>query len=208
MLNNNNPDEIVFFRHFIDSFATYTYGNATRQFFKAKCGVRSRSVWGNNLSVLETTDSAIREVGTVFGTHRHGMVLNELWIRELWFEVLLNDLMHIPFCGRHMLTCGAFFFEIGRGISLGANYPSMPPAIGFFIDTQIDQYAFGAKLSGELKKTAFHMISIALFLITVRQHLTRPMHVFDHMNLVIAAMALAVLVLLIILFRQDYSGIR
>ncbi len=152
LLNNKNPDELIIFRHFIDSFATYTYGNATREFFKAKCGVRSRSVWGNNISVLETTDTPIRELGAVFGPHRHGIVLNELWIRELWFEMSLNDLLGLPFCARHVLTCGAFFFEIGRGISLGANYPSLPAALGFFIDAQIDQYAFGAKLSGELEK--------------------------------------------------------
>ncbi len=152
LLNNRNPDELVIFRHFIDSFATYTYGNATREFFKAKCCVRSRSVWGNNLSVLETIDSRIEELGTTFGTHRHGMLLNEMWIRELWMEFSLSDLLGIPFCQKHILTCGAFFFEIGRGISLGAIYPSMPPALGFFIDTQIDQYAFGAKLSGEIIK--------------------------------------------------------
>ena len=40
----------------------------------------------------------------------------------------------------------------------------MPPAIGFFIDTQIDQYAFGAKLSGELEKDCLsYDIYCALF---------------------------------------------
>ena len=33
---------------------------------------------------------------------------------------------------------------------MGAFYPSMPAAVGFFIDAQIDQYAFGAKLFGDL----------------------------------------------------------
>lgn len=151
LLNNRNPaDRTVVFRHFIDSFATYSYSNGTIDFFKAKCGVRSRSIWGNNTSVLEINEREIRELDTVFGAHKHGISLNEIWIRELWLEVGLNEILGLPFCNRHVLTCGAFFFEIGRGISLGALYPSMPPALGFFIDAQIDQYAFGAKLSGDL----------------------------------------------------------
>ena len=65
----------------------------------------------------------------------------------------MNDLiLGLPFCHRHTLTAGAFFFEIGRGISLGAVYPSIPQALGFFIDAQIDQYATGARLSGDLIK--------------------------------------------------------
>lgn len=154
LLNNANQDEIILFRHFLDTALTYTYGTKEQDIFKAKCGIRTRSIWGNNISVLETTDHPVRELRAVFGAHRHGLVLNDMWIRELWFEASLNDLLCLPFCHRHVLTCGAFFFEIGRGISLGAFYPSLPAPLGFFIDAQIDQYAFGSRLSGELVKNS------------------------------------------------------
>ena len=114
LLNNRNPDELILFRHFIDSFLTYSYGDTKREIFKAKCSVRSRSVWGST-SVIETTDAPIKEVNAVFGVHRHAMLLNEIWVRELWFEVSLNDILCLPFCARHVLICGAFFLKLGAG---------------------------------------------------------------------------------------------
>ena len=68
----------MLFRHFIDTFATYTYAQDDREYFKAKCSVRSRSIWGNNLLVLETNEAAIRELDCTFGIHKHGIFLNEI----------------------------------------------------------------------------------------------------------------------------------
>ena len=102
--------------------------------------------------VLETSERPSNELKTIFGAHRHALYSADFWIRELWLELSLSDLIGIPFYNRHTLTWGAFEFELGRGISLGASYPMLPFFVGFFIDYVIDQFPFGAKLSGDLCK--------------------------------------------------------
>ena len=102
--------------------------------------------------MLLCTEHPIKDNDVICGNHRHGLFLSDLWIRELWIELAMNDLMSLPWCNRHLLTIGAFSFELGRGISLGYNYPLMPSFVGFFTEVYVDQYAWGAKLVGELSK--------------------------------------------------------
>lgn len=148
-LNNRAYDEVLYVRHYLDLQSLYTY---RENVIKAKAVVRSRTLWGYTPGVLCTTQVPVKEFGVAFGTHKHGMWLSELWIRELWLEGSLNDFLGLPFCNFHTLTIGAFPFELGRGISLGSAYPNFPPLVAVDIDTALDQYAFGAKLSGELSQ--------------------------------------------------------
>lgn len=154
LLNNANPDEFFYFRSFLDLTGTYSYGQETykTECVKARGCLRSRTYWRDQMGVLLSTEQPIKDVDIVFGDHRHGLFLSDMWIRELWIEVALNDLMNLPWCKRHLLTIGSFSFELGRGISLGYNYPLMPTFVGFFTEVYVDQYAWGAKLVGELSK--------------------------------------------------------
>ena len=154
LLNSSNYDEIVYARHFLDIAALYSYGKETFSYdiIQAKCVVRSRALWGLVAGVLETTERPSKELKTIFGAHRHALYSADFWIRELWLALSLSDLIGIPFGNKHTLTWGAFPFELGRGISLGLNYPSLPFFVGFFIDYAIDQYPFGASLSGDICK--------------------------------------------------------
>ncbi len=155
LLNDNNPtDATLYFRHTIDFNSEYRYGppKADHNLVYVKMTIRNKGVWGDPESIASTTAQTIKEVGAVFGEHRHGIPRHILWIRELWMELALSDLMCLPFCNRHTLTFGAFPFELGRGIALGSAYATDPSDLGYFSENAIDQYAFGGKLSGEIIK--------------------------------------------------------
>ena len=114
--------------------------------------VRNKGVWGDPESIASTTTQTIKELDSVFGEHRHGIPRHILWIRELWAQFSLNEILCMPFCNLHTLTFGAFPFELGRGIALGTAYATDPSDLGYFTENAIDQYAFGGKLSGEILK--------------------------------------------------------
>ena len=114
--------------------------------------VRNKGVWGDPESIASTTTSSVNEFGTSFGNHSHGIPLHFLWIRELWVQFSLNDILCLPFCNHHTLSLGAFPFVLGRGIALGPAYAVDASDLGFISEYAIDQYAFGGKLSGELVK--------------------------------------------------------
>jgi hypothetical protein len=151
-LDANDRDEFLYARHYLDLNFFYAYGKASYDYevLRATVGIRNRTVWGNTPSVLITTSDTLKDIGVVTGRHRHGLFYNDFWIRELWLEVVLSDVFGLSFCNRHTLTLGAFPFELGRGISLGSAYPNFPLLVGVDVESAIDQYAFGAKLSGEL----------------------------------------------------------
>jgi hypothetical protein len=155
LLNNNNPeDRIFYFRHLIDLKCLYTYGRESHGYdvLQAKIGLRSRAEWGN-LNVFRTTTNTICDTGILVpDEHWHELFFAPTWIRELWLSVNLSDLLCLPFCNKHTFTIGAFPFELGRGISLGLIYPSVPQFIGFYPDIIVDQYIFGAKISGDVIK--------------------------------------------------------
>lgn len=155
LLNDNNPtDRVLYFRHTLDFLLEYRYGmpSVLYDLIYAKMTVRNKGVWGDPESISSTLSSPIHELGTSFGRHTHGIPRHILWIRELWIQFSINDLFNLPFCAQHFLTFGSFPFELGRGIALGAAYQVDASDLGFISESAIDQYAFGAKLSGDIIK--------------------------------------------------------
>ena len=154
-INDLNPtDRILFFRHTIDFVTEYWYGKAAADFDLVyfKMQIRNRAIWGDPESIGSTTNSTIKELEAVFGRHSHAIPRLFLWIRELWIQFNASELLGLPFCNQHTMTFGAFPFELGRGIALGAAFSLDPTDLGFFNESGIDQYAFGGKLSGDIYK--------------------------------------------------------
>ena len=152
-LNNNMPqDTIFYFRHTNDYFLNLVYGKDTYGCPAAefKTSVRNRAVWGSPSTVALTLPSHIRAGGLEFGDHNHAFPRLFFWMRELWLQLSLVELLNICTDCSHSLTVGAFPFELGRGISLGAAYAIGPGPLGFYSDSMIDQFAFGLKLSGDI----------------------------------------------------------
>ncbi len=151
LLNSNNGfDRIIFWRHMIDLNLDVIYGlethkNKSIEFFST---IRNRGIWGNPRSIAGTTLSPVKLSETVFGPHDHALPRHILWIRELWMEIDLGEALRLSLPRRTTFTIGAFKFELGRGISLGSAYAVGPEVLGFYTDDIVDQYAFGAKLSG------------------------------------------------------------
>lgn len=157
LLNNNNPtDRIIFFRHTLDLNTEYRYFNPYKKYdiIFAKMNIRNKGVWGDPESIASTTFSTVRILDSVAGSHQHAIPLHIWWIRELWIQLNLAEFLAIPFCNNHTLSIGSFPFELGRGIALGTAYKIDPSDLGFYAEAAIDQYAFGAKLSGVLAKDA------------------------------------------------------
>ena len=139
LLNDENPtDRVVFFRHTIDLNTEYRYGKPTTEYdlayFKMTIEIGAYGAILNRLHL--TTLSPIRELDAVFGEHRHGLPRHVLWIRELWLQLSLNDILGLPFCNLHTFTFGAFPFELGRGIALGTAYALDPSDLGFWAEAR------------------------------------------------------------------------
>jgi hypothetical protein len=151
-LNKDNDfDKMYFSRHALDLmfnvlYGTKTYGMKVMEFLFQ---LRNKGVWGNPESIASTTFSDINVLG-IKGTHKHGFPRHVFWIRQLWLQFNLSQATGLPFKNIHTFTIGAFPFQLGRGIALGDAYAVGPEILGFWSDGAIDQYAFGAKFSGEL----------------------------------------------------------
>ena len=159
LLNDANPtDRVLYFRHIADFTLQYRYGKPKVPYdiVYVKMTIRNKGVWGDPETIASTTTTPINELGTSFGNHNHGIPLHLLWIRELWMQISLNDLLCLPFCNNHTLTIGAFPFEVGRGIALGAAFSVDRTDLGFISEYAVDQYAFGAKLAGEMIKDVLY----------------------------------------------------
>jgi hypothetical protein len=159
LLNDDNPsDRVLYFRHIVDCITQYRYGppRCSYDIVFAKMTIRNKGVWGDPESIASTTSAGVNEFGTFFGEHGHGIPLHFLWIRELWIQFSLQELLGVPFCNQHTLTFGAFPFELGRGISLGVAYALDASDLGFISEYAVDQFAFGGKLSGELVKDVLY----------------------------------------------------
>jgi len=156
LLNNNNGglDKVVFARHTVDVNTDYRYGKASRghDAVTAKMTIRNKGTWGDPESIGATTETEIKITDALTGAHRHAIPRHFLWIRELWLQMVLNDMANCysDLCHVQSLTIGAFPFELGRGIALGASYAVDPTDLGFYAENYVDQYAFGAKLSGDI----------------------------------------------------------
>jgi len=153
LLNNTLPeDKIWYARHTLDFVFDIAYGQETYgyQVAKAKFDIRDKAVWGNTLSIIPTTDTDIKLLNSVTGTHKHQIPRHLFWMREAWLDISLNEILGLGFSGEHRLRLGAFPFQLGRGISLGSAFAVGPGLLGFYNDSSVEQFAFGGKIGGEL----------------------------------------------------------
>lgn len=154
-LNDNNPEDQTFYlRHTLDmnmriGYGLEKYGCRVTEF---KGSLRQRTIWGFASSTIRTTDATIKVADVVTSPHSHELPRLFMWMREGWMKIDLNAALGLGFEHKHSLTLGAFSFELGRGIALGAAYAIGPTPLGFFADGIIDQFAFGIKLSGDVLK--------------------------------------------------------
>lgn len=103
--------------------------------------------WGS--AKTSTKSSSIKYGETLIGDHSHELGRNNLYVQEVWFKFDFDDLLGLD-TWKHSFTVGLFPFDLGRGIALGENYAIAPSSLGFYTDSAVDQYAPGAKLSGNL----------------------------------------------------------
>jgi len=153
LLNDNNPaDRILYARHTLDLKFDASYGREKygHDIIYTRFSPRNKTIWGDPKGYFQTTDNTIKSLEVVFGPHRHYNPRLFFWIREVWIELDLNDVLNWYSLSRHTLTIGAFKFQLGRGIALGDAYAVGPDVLGFYTDSAVDQYAFGIKLSGDI----------------------------------------------------------
>ncbi len=151
-LNNENfQDQIFYFRHTNDWFVDLVYGKQKygKPVAEFKSSVRNRAIWGSPSTIANTLPAHVKAAGVEFGEHHHAFPRLFFWMREAWLQVSLAEFLHLNLENNHQFTVGAFPFELGRGISLGAAYALGPGPLGFYSDAMIDQFAFGLKFSGE-----------------------------------------------------------
>ncbi|TET06368.1 hypothetical protein E3J79_02210 [Candidatus Dependentiae bacterium] len=153
LLNDNNPaDRIFYFRHTLDFKLNASYGREKygHDIIYARFAPRNRAIWGNPKSYFQTTDATIKSLEVVYGPHRHFNPRLFFWVREAWIDLDCNEILDLHTLSRHNFTIGAFKFQLGRGIALGDAYAVGHEVLGFYTDSAVDQYAFGAKLSGDI----------------------------------------------------------
>ena len=159
LLNNNNQvlcrplDRIFFARHTFDITTDIIYGKKTweRPVTEFLFTVRNKGVWGHPESIASTTASDFRFLDVVTGAHKHYIPRHIFWIREIWLEFTLGKPIGLNYDNPPIFTIGLFPFQLGRGIALGDAFAvSGPDFLGFYTETIVDQYAPGAKLSGDI----------------------------------------------------------
>lgn len=166
-LNNFNcPDRWIYWRHTLDlnfdaAYGAQTFGHDVLEFYFT---IRDRAIWGNPRSVAQTTPAILKISESTNFSHNHYLPRNIFWIREVWLMWDIGDVFHLKLPTKHTFTIGAFPFELGRGIALGSAYGTGPELLGFYTDTAIDQYAFGAKVNGWIvdKKLSYDVYAALL----------------------------------------------
>jgi hypothetical protein len=152
-LNNDNDfDKMYVSKHVLDISADILYGAQTygEKIAELYFQLRNKGIWGNPESIASTTFADIKILDAIRGTHKHGFPRHVFWIRQLWLQFNLNQAAGLPFKNLHTFTIGSFPFQLGRGIALGDAFATGPEVLGFWSDSVVDQYAFGAKFSGEI----------------------------------------------------------
>jgi hypothetical protein len=154
LFDGDNDRTLIPARHTIDLIAGYGYGRASYGYdaVTVRAVLRNKGVWGNPESIAVTGDATIKDIEVVTGLHAHPITRHITWYRELWMELVLNDLFRIPFCNKHTFKMGLFPFFVGRGISLGASYAVDPDFLGYYSPNAVDQYAPGFLFSGSFIK--------------------------------------------------------
>jgi hypothetical protein len=156
LFNKCNPaDKIWYMRHTLDYNTHIIYGKQQYGHPVAECmfSMRNRAVWGNLDSIASTSEAEVKIIDSLGRGHRHFIPRHFFWMREAWFRFSVPDVLDLYFENDHTFTIGAFPFELGRGIALGSAYAVGNGVLGFYTNFNIDQYAFGMKLSGELIKS-------------------------------------------------------
>ncbi len=167
LLNNNNEgDKIWYARHVLDFNLDVDYGKETygRDVARFHFDMRNKGVWGNAGSLLPTTDTSIKISDAVTGTHSHAIPRHVFWMRSGWLRFELNQALGLPLDYEHWFTFGLFPFSLGRGIALGDAYAVGPDLLGFYIEGNVDQFAPGALLHGEIipKKLSYDLYTAIL----------------------------------------------
>ncbi len=118
-----------------------------------KVTLRNKATWGSNKSA-STSLVTLNDNGALGLSHRHDIGSRIMWVREGWIKVILTDLfaMKLP---KQEFTMGSFSFTLGRGIALGDAYAVSPASLGFFQDFSVDQFAYGALVSGGIVPNMF-----------------------------------------------------
>jgi hypothetical protein len=152
LLNNRNCgfDKVWYARHTLDLSGEAKFKKGNEVVAEAFGTVRNRGTWGNPGGVMQTTDAITRVVDTVGGTHSHSISRHLLWVRECWLKFDIAQAVALSFTNKHQFTLGLFPFQLGRGIALGDAYAVGPEFLGFYTDFVVDQYAPGAKFSGDI----------------------------------------------------------
>lgn len=150
--NANKFDQSYVSKHVLDLamdllYGAQTYGEKIVEFLFQ---VRNKGIWGAPESIASTTFADVKVLDAIRGTHKHGIPRHIFWIRQLWLQFNIGQAFGLPFKNKHTFTIGSFPFQLGRGIALGDAYATGPEVLGFWADSVVDQYACGAKFSGEI----------------------------------------------------------
>lgn len=145
-------DRTFYIRHTLDFNLHIDYGFKTycEKVAEMHMNIRNKGIWGNPRSIALTTDADVKVDEAVVGAHKHHIPRHIFWMREGWLNINLNRALSVGACNTHWLKIGAFSFQLGRGIALGDAFSVGQDFIGFYSDSAIDQYAFGANLNGQL----------------------------------------------------------
>ncbi len=154
----NKNDQVLFWRGTLDANLDVVCGN---KLLKQVCGeffctIRNKSVWGNSGSIARTTESETRFLDGIVGAHSHAIPRHVVWLREIWLQFKPAKAFGIGIDDSHVITLGAFPFQVGRGIALGDAYAVGSELLGFYVDNIIDQYAFGMMIDGDILTNFIH----------------------------------------------------
>ena len=166
-VNDRPIDRIIFFRHTFDIASDVVYGKKQydKPIMEFLFSIRNKATWGNPESIINTTYSTIKLTDAVTAPHNHSIPRNLFWMREVWLRFTLGKPIGLALKNDHSFTIGAFPFELGRGIALGSAYAvSGPSLLGFYTDGIIDQYAYGARFTGDIlpKKLGYDVYAAIL----------------------------------------------
>ncbi len=148
---NNLLDKSFFARQTLDLTSEVSYGKKTyeRPVVEFRATFRSKNLWGNP-NIFKTTGAEIRVLDATLGEHNHAIPRILWWMRESYIRFPLGRPVGLDFKNRIDLTLGIFAFDLGRGIALGDSYAAGQDSLGFYSDSLVDQYAPGARLSGDI----------------------------------------------------------
>jgi len=154
LLNNSEKaDRVFYMRHTLDLNLNVQYQEKEHDpSAQVRFSIRNKAIWGHP-NIIPTTKTETKLVDHLGFEHNHYVPRHISWIREGWLEFCINDVAGLDFHGRRQtFKIGAFPFQLGRGIALGDAYAVGPDYVGFYSDSLVDQYAFGAKFSGDIVK--------------------------------------------------------